>query len=125
MCTLCKLDKEEDLSMALIRLFNTQKQASMLLVNLMIREIYASGNIPFFISLNHSYCCFIDDPSTLFRRDSMATKTARNFFSIVAKSYLKKFILPFIAFISYDVSKGNSYEVWHILHNLFLLMRGE
>jgi len=52
-----------------------------------------------------------DDMSTLFRRDSMATKTARNFFSLVAKSYLRRHILPFVAYISCDVSKGNCYEV--------------
>jgi len=92
--TLCKLYKEEDLSMALIRLFNSQKQASSLLMNLLIREVYSH-----------------DDMSTLFRRDSMATKTARNFFSLVAKSYLKRHILPFVAYISCDVSKGNCYEV--------------
>jgi len=41
----------------------------------------------------------------------MATKATRIFFSLVAKSYLKRYILPFVAYVSYEVSKGTSYEV--------------
>jgi len=93
-CTLCKLYKEEDLSKALIRLYNSQKQAITLLTNLLSREIYSQ-----------------DDTATLFRRDSMATKTVRNFFSLVAKSYLKKHIMPFVAYVTAEVIKGNSFEV--------------
>lgn len=53
----------------------------------------------------------LDDPATLFRRDSMATKAARIFFSLVAKSYLKRMILSFVAYVTCEVGKGNSYEV--------------
>lgn len=93
-CALCKLHKEEDLSKALIRLFNSQKQAAVLLQNLLSREIYSS-----------------EDTATLFRRDSMATKTVRNFFSLVAKSYLKKHIMPFVAYVISVVKNGGSFEV--------------
>eukprot|EP00026_Physarum_polycephalum_P001184 Phypoly_transcript_01185.p1 GENE.Phypoly_transcript_01185~~Phypoly_transcript_01185.p1 ORF type:complete len:673 (+),score=92.82 Phypoly_transcript_01185:134-2152(+) len=91
---LCRLYKEEDLAMALIRLFNSQKQTSFLLMNLMIREIY-----------------FSDDSATLFRNDSMATKSARIFFSLVGKSYLKRMILSFVAYVTCEIGKGNTYEV--------------
>jgi hypothetical protein len=113
---LCRLYKEEDLAMALIRLFNSQKQTSYLLMNLMIREIYFSGI--FFCSLSLLTALFsklkflVDDPSTLFRNDSMATKAARIFFSLVGKSYLKRMILSFVAYVTCEVGKGNTYEVF-------------
>ena len=54
---------------------------------------------------------YTDDHSTLFRNDSMATKAARIFFSLIGKSYLKRMILSFVAYVTCEVGKGNSYEV--------------
>lgn len=59
-----------------------------------------------------------DDTATLFRRDSMATKTARNFFTLVAKSYLRKHIMPLVAYVSAEVGRGISYEV--LMHESIL-----
>jgi len=55
----------------------------------------------------------IGDPSTLFRTDSMATKTMRNYFHLISrKSYLKRHILPLIQQVSKQIDAGESFEVF-------------
>jgi hypothetical protein len=49
----------------------------------------------------------------------MATKAARIFFSLIGKSYLKRMILAFVAYVTCEIGKGNSYEVLPLAFTYF------
>jgi len=77
--------------------FNSQPGlACHLLENLISHELLARG-----------------EPTTLFRIDSMATKTMRNYFHLISrKSYLNRQIAPLITSVSKVIEKGGSLEVF-------------
>jgi len=93
---LCQVNKDDELSLSLIRLFNSHRQANNLLSNLISDELQTRG-----------------EPTTLFRTDSMATKTMRNYFHLISrKSYLNRQISPLINAVTNIIQKGGSLEVF-------------
>lgn len=70
---LCKVYESEELSKTIIRVFNAEGQALRLLIQLVFRDLKATAS-----------------EDSLFRNDSMATKTIRNYFKMVAPDYLRK-----------------------------------
>jgi len=77
--TLCKVYESEELSKTVIRIFNSEGQALRLLIQLIYRELKSSKH---------------NDGQTLFRNDTMGTKTTRNYFKMIASSYMKKILEP-------------------------------
>jgi len=92
---LCGVCRDDDLSLVLIRLFNAHGLGCSLLAQLITSEI-----------------CMRGDPVTLFRNDSMATKTMRNYFHLISrKSYLNQQIMPVVNEINAIILNGGSLEV--------------
>jgi len=70
--SLCRVYESEELSKAIIRLFNAEGHALRLLIQLIYRDLKAT---------------VYED--ILFRNDSMATKTTRNYFKLIGSDYLR------------------------------------
>jgi len=77
--SLCKVSDSDELSKAVIRLFNAEGQAVRLVVQLIYRDLRGTKT-----------------QDTLFRIDSIATKTIRNYFKLVASDYLKNSFAPMV-----------------------------
>ncbi|PRP88422.1 RasGTPase-activating protein [Planoprotostelium fungivorum] len=106
-CVLCRTYETEELSKAVIRLFNSEGQALRLLVQLMFRDLKTTNN-----------------EDVLFRNDTISTKTTRNYFKMIGNDYvhhtLSQLIQRVIAFpkgYEVDPSKMKPEELPNLKQN--------
>jgi len=90
---LCAARDSDTLSNTLIRFFYTHKKAIELIVGLVRRQLVVTDE---------------EQDTTLFRTDGMATKTVRNYFSMIAKHYVSDCLQESVAKI---IAQPTGYEV--------------
>mmetsp|Transcript_20990 Transcript_20990/g.29449 ORF Transcript_20990/g.29449 Transcript_20990/m.29449 type:complete len:525 (-) Transcript_20990:103-1677(-) len=96
--TLCRVYESDELSKTLIRLFHAEGQALRLLMQLIYRDLKLTSA-----------------EDTLFRIDSMATKTARNYLKMVASDYLRNTLVNLIVEVIMN-PKGYEIDPKHLQH---------
>jgi len=99
-CALSDMCKDQDLAIALIRIFNSNHSALPLLQNLLDRDIKKFRANP------------KADFLTLFRSDCASTRMMREYFHLISRwNYLRKLVRPLVEEICTQVKNGNSFEI--------------